>query len=121
MQKSPSLFVVKCILSYLLCLLGGVIISLSLVSCVLLGIDKTYALSVKIIDEENLLVAGAIVKSTNQQSEISDESGLVHLRYRHKGLHVVTVIAKGKNTKQIKVQIPIDKQEFITIQLESLE
>ncbi len=83
----------------------------------MLGIDKAYGILVKIIDEENLPVPGVIVKSTNQQSEISDASGLVSLRYRHKGLHVITVIALDKNTKQIKVKIPMETQEPVTIQL----
>jgi len=117
MQKRMGLFTIKCISGYLSwCFVA--MISFSLVSCALLGIDKTYGLLVKIVDEKNFPMAGVIVKSTNQQSEISDASGLVNLRYRHKGLHVITVIAVDKDTKQIKVKIPIEAQEAITIQLE---
>lgn len=88
-------------------------------ACSLIGVNNwgMFKISVEVIDKSGAGIPKALIKTTDNQEEYTDQHGQAQLRYVSSGLHVVTVFAQGKETKQFKVSLPRDDQKQISIVL----
>jgi len=97
----------------------GMFCLLFLSSCSLLGMDSwgAFKITVEVIDKSGVGVPQAMVKTSNDLQKQTNENGQVELTYVSSGLHVVTVSADDKETKQFKITLPRDDQKQVSIVL----
>lgn len=88
---------------------------LLLPSCGFIGTYEdwaAYSLDVKVVDSKGEPLQNAIVRSSHDQEIRADQEGRLQLKYMLGGLHVLTVMAPGMQTQQVKVLIPNEQSEL---------
>lgn len=76
------------------------------------------AVTIEVRDQNGEAIENAQVTTSELKEETNDE-GHVELYFPVTGLHVVTISAENKATKQIKVSIPQDQGHIVNVVLES--
>jgi len=114
--KMVNMFVHKRIIFILV---SVILLITSLNACSFLGISKwtAYKVTLTVNDMRGDHISEAIVESSSNKEKTNND-GMVKLYYEKTGLHVITVNKKGKVTKQIKVNFPLDNNKKITIVLD---
>ncbi|MDH5694776.1 MAG: carboxypeptidase-like regulatory domain-containing protein [Gammaproteobacteria bacterium] len=79
-----------------------------------------YDVEIEVTDLDGKPQSGAVVKTTNNQEVTTDPSGRASLYYMNGGLHVITVSAKGRETSQMKISLPMQSEATIRISLAPL-
>jgi len=107
---------VRVILKMKICLL---FVFLGLSGCSLLGTSQwtAYRVTVNVVDELGVAVEFAKLESNGVQTKETNELGRVVIQFRAAGLHVVTLTAENKATKQIKVSLPKDDGKVLNATL----
>jgi len=87
--------------------------------CSLLGENQwsAYKVIVDVQNETGQAIQNASLESSDIKSQSTDENGRSELQFRSAGLHVVTIMAKNKETKQIKIGLPQDDNKIIKVTL----
>lgn len=98
------------------CLLPLVLILLS--ACSIVGVTEItgYKVIVEVKDTNGDIVQNALVTS-NADGVDKEKPGVYSLLYGKTGLYVVTIAAPDKQTKQIKVSVPADKDKVFSVVL----
>ena len=97
---------------------SAVLVSL-LASCSLIGVSKwtAYKIVVEVHDQAGSPAVNVNVASSENQQNMTNEKGQTELFYTQIGLHVITLSAENKQTKQIKISLPQDNNKVITVVL----
>lgn len=87
--------------------------------CSLLGEHQwsAYKVTVDVKNETGQVLEGVKLESNNVKEKITDNMGRVELKFRNAGLHVVTLMATDKVTKQIKIFLPQDDGKIVNVVL----
>jgi hypothetical protein len=88
-----------------------------LAGCSLFGINQwsAYKVIIDVQDQTGHAVENAVLESNDVKTQTTDESGQTQLRFKVAGLHVVTITAENKITKQIKIGLPQDDNKIIQV------
>ena len=77
-------------------------------SCSMLMQAKLLSVNIKVIDENDQPIGGAIVESSDGQQATTGADGLVTLKFSSIGLHMITVIAQDRAPATLSVTMPLD-------------
>ena len=80
---------------------------------------SAYRVTIHIENEIGNPIIKAKLESNDVKSQFTNSEGRGEIKFRVAGLHVVTITAKDKVTKQIKVHLPQDDNRIITVALDS--
>ena len=91
-------------------------------ACSIIGVNKwnAYQIIIEVKDSSNQILMDAVVTSDADKIVRSEISGTYSLLYSSTGLHVVTISAPNKMTKQIKLNMPLDNEKIMTIILKDV-
>ena len=87
--------------------------------CSLLGENQwsAYKVILDVRNETGQPISDVKLESSDIKAQITNIDGRSELNFRSAGLHVVTIIAKNKATKQIKISLPQDDNKIINVVL----
>lgn len=99
--------------------LGFYCLLVTLCSCSLLGGKQwsAYSVIIEVQNDASEGVANAVLEANDMKTKITGEEGRAKLKFRTAGIHVVTISADHKATKQVKIQLPQDDNKIINIVL----
>jgi len=85
--------------------------------CSLLGVNQwsAYKVTVDVHNQSGVAVENTKLVSNNVESKTTNKEGRADLKFPVAGLHVVTITAEGKVTKQIKISLPQDDNKIIHV------
>jgi len=95
----------------------GVLVFTMLAGCSLLGTNQwaAYKITVDVQNEVGQAISQVKLESNEVKPQITDENGRAVIQFRSAGLHVVTISADEKMTKQIKVSLPQDENKIFNV------
>ena len=102
----------------------SVIFILFLISgCSLLGENQwsAYKVTLDVRNETGQVIESVKLESSDIKTQITNKNGRSELKFRSAGLHVVTIMAENKVTKQIKISLPQDDNKIINVTLSKNE
>ena len=99
--------------------LSSIFLLILISGCSLMGENQwsAYKVIVDVQNESGQAIANASLESSDIKSQTTNESGRAELQFRSAGLHVVTIVAENKTTKQIKIALPQDDNKIINVTL----
>ena len=98
-------------------LISILLISVFTASCSLIGVEEwnAYKVTIEVKDSFSHLISDASVTSTADKTEKAKAPGTYKLLYAKTGIHVITISAPHKQTKQIKLVMPADNEKIMTV------
>jgi len=99
--------------------LSAIFLFILMSGCSLLGENQwsAYKVIVNVQNETGQAIQNASLESSDIKTQNTNENGRSELQFRSAGLHVVTIMAENKETKQIKVALPQDDNKIINVTL----
>jgi hypothetical protein len=76
-----------------------------------------FSVSVKVIDEADSPIAGAIVESSNGQKMTTGADGMAGLKFGSLGVHMISVLAQNRAPASFSVTMPLDTGKTIPARL----
>lgn len=86
-------------------------------ACSVMGVSEwnAYQVFVEAKDTSGQLIEEARVTSAADKTEKTKTPGVFSLLYLKTGIHVVTISAPDKQTKQIKLTLPADHEKIMSV------
>ena len=86
-------------------------------SCSLIGVKEwnAYKVTIEVRDSYSHLIPDASVTSMADKTEKAKAPGTYNLLFTATGIHVVTISAPKKQTKQIRFVLPRDNEKIMTV------
>ena len=87
--------------------------------CSLLGENQwsAYKVTLDVKNEMGVSISNVKLESSDIKTQMTNTDGRSVLKFKSAGLHVVTIVANNKITKQIKVALPQDDNKIINVTL----
>ena len=86
-------------------------------SCSFLMKARVLSVNVKVVDENDAPINGALVEVTNGQKATTGEDGLATLKFAGLGIHTITVMAQDRAPATLSVTMPMDMGKTLTARL----
>ena len=86
-------------------------------SCSFLMKARVLSVNVKVVDENDAPINGALVEVTNGQKATTGEDGLATLKFAGLGIHMITVMAQDRAPATLSVTMPMDMGKTLTARL----
>jgi len=86
-------------------------------ACTLVGVKEwnAYQVTIEVKNTSSQLIENASVTSAADKTKKMKTPGTYSLLYAKTGIHVVTISAPNKQTKQIKLTMPADREKIMTV------
>jgi len=99
--------------------LSSILLFILFSGCSLMGENQwsAYKVIVDVQNESGQALSNASLESSDIKSQTTNKNGRSELQFRSAGLHVVTIVAENKITKQIKIALPQDDNKIINVTL----
>ena len=103
--------------------LSVILLSILISGCSLPGINQwtAYKVILDVRNETGQVIESVKLESSDIKTQITNEKGRSELKFSSAGLHVVTIMAENKVTKQIKISLPQDDNKIINVTLSKNE
>lgn len=76
-----------------------------------------FKVSIKVVDEADVPIAGALVESSNDQKVTTGADGIATLKFGIAGVHMITVLGQNKAPASLSVTMPMDMGKTMTARL----
>lgn len=86
-------------------------------SCSFLMKARVLSVNVKVVDENDAPIKGALVEVTNGQKATTGDDGLATLKFAGLGIHMITVMAQDRAPATLSVTMPLDIGKTLTARL----
>ena len=86
-------------------------------SCSFLMKARLLSVNVKVVDESDAPIKGALVEVTNGQKATTGDDGLATLKFAGLGIHMITVMAQDRAPATLSVTMPLDMGKTLTARL----
>ncbi|MFB0515713.1 MAG: carboxypeptidase-like regulatory domain-containing protein [Candidatus Neomarinimicrobiota bacterium] len=98
--------------------LAVAVIAMALLSsCSVLMKARVLSVNVKVVDENNAPIKGALVEVTNGEKTTTGVDGLATLKFAGLGVHMITVVAQDRTPATLSVTMPLDIGKTFTARL----
>ncbi len=88
-----------------------------LTSCATLNKIPLFSATVKVTDEADAPIAGAIVDSSDGQQATTGADGMATLKFGSLGVHMITVTAENRTSASFSVTMPLDSGKTMSARL----
>lgn len=86
-------------------------------SCSFLMKARVLSVNVKVVDENDAPIKGALVEVTDGQQATTGDDGLATLKFAGLGIHMITVMAQDRAPATLSVTMPLDMGKTLTARL----
>ena len=76
-----------------------------------------FKVEIKVVDENDAPIPGAIVQVTDGQQTTADQDGMATVKFAAAGVHVIRITAQDRAPATLRVTMPIDMGKTLTARL----